>query len=97
MARKTPATGTTANAGHAPRRKKIARTGAEKSPTVASQLPTLSAAQIQAAKEKYERGIMARGEAVEAGKSLPPGATHEITGRSPEGSPILKRRRFSAV
>jgi hypothetical protein len=49
-----------------------------------------------AAKKKFEQGILARGEAVPAGKPLPPGATHEIVGTAPDGSPVLKRKRFSA-
>ena len=49
----------------------------------------------KAAKRKFERGVIARGEAVPAGKPLPPGATHEIVGTDAEGVPILKRKRFS--
>jgi hypothetical protein len=63
--------------------------------TVASQLPRASAAETAAAKKKFERGILARGEAVPAGKPLPPGATHEIVGKTSYGVPILKRKRFS--
>jgi hypothetical protein len=63
--------------------------------TVASQLPRLSVAKSVAAKKKFEQGILARGEAVPAGKPLPPGATHEIVGETPDGTPILKRKRFS--
>jgi hypothetical protein len=51
--------------------------------------------QAKAAKRKFERGVIARGEAVPAGKPLPPGATHEIVGTDAEGAPILKRKRFS--
>ena len=36
-----------------------------------------------------------RGEAVEASKALPSGATHEIAGHDASGQPILKRKRFS--
>ena len=36
-----------------------------------------------------------RGEAVESGKALPSGATHEIAGHDASGQPILKRKRFS--
>jgi hypothetical protein len=63
--------------------------------TVASQLPRVSAAESTAAKKKFKQGILARKEAVQAGKPLPAGATHEIVGKSREGSPILKRKRFS--
>jgi hypothetical protein len=63
--------------------------------TVASQLPRVSAAKSAAAKKKFEQGILARSEAVPAGKPLPPGATHEIVGETPDGTPILKRKRFS--
>jgi hypothetical protein len=66
-----------------------------KAKTVASQLPRVSAAETTRAKNKFEQGILARGEAVQAGKPLPAGATHEIVGKARDGSPILKRRRFS--
>lgn len=62
---------------------------------VSSQLPPVSAAQAAAAKKKFERGILARGEAVPKGMPLPPGATHEIVGTARDGTPILKRKRFS--
>lgn len=50
-----------------------------------------------AAKDEYDRGLLTRGEAAVAkdGK-LPPGATHEIVGKTADGKPILRRRRFSA-
>lgn len=63
--------------------------------SVAAQLPPVSSEQIEAARRKFEEGVVARGEAVEAGKPLPPGATHEIIGHRPDGTPILKRSRFS--
>jgi len=44
---------------------------------------------------KFEQGILARGEAVRAGKPLPAGATHVIIEETPDGSLILKRKRFS--
>jgi hypothetical protein len=63
--------------------------------TIASQLPPVSAAETAAAKKKFEQGILARGEATQVGKPLPAGATHEIVGKNRDGSPILKRKRFS--
>jgi len=66
-----------------------------KARTVASRLKRVSAAATAKAKKKFEQGIVARGEAVQAGKPLPAGATHEIVGKARDGSPILKRRRFS--
>jgi len=64
-------------------------------PSIAAQLPTVTAEQIKAAKNKFEEGIISRGEAAPRGKPLPPGATHEITGYEADGTPILKRKRFS--
>lgn len=63
--------------------------------SIASRLPEVTREQTESAKRKFEQGVVARGEAVEAGKPLPPGATHEIIGYRPDGSPILKRKRFS--
>ena len=65
-------------------------------PSVASQLPPVSPAEIEAAKRKFEAGIVARGEAVPVGTPLHSGVTHVIVGKRPDGSPVLKRRRFSA-
>ncbi len=46
--------------------------------------------------EAYVRGLIERGEAAKADEhgNLPPGATHEIVGVAPSGSPIVVRRRF---
>jgi hypothetical protein len=63
--------------------------------SVAAKLPTVTPAQIEAAKQKYVRGILARGEAVSTGEKLHPGTTHEIVGHDEAGNPILKRRRYS--
>ena len=63
--------------------------------TAAAQLASVSAADTAAAKMKFEQGILVRYEAVLAGKPLPPGATHEIIGKTPDGFLILKRKRFS--
>jgi hypothetical protein len=63
--------------------------------TVASQLARAGAIDNAAAKRKFEQGILARGEAVRAGKPLPPRATHEIVEETPDGSLVLKRKRFS--
>jgi|HubBroStandDraft_6_1064221.scaffolds.fasta_scaffold133915_2 hypothetical protein len=64
-------------------------------PSAAALIPVLTPEQIEAAKRKYVQGIVERGEAVECGKPLPAGATHEIVGHEPDGTPILKRKRFS--
>lgn len=71
------------------------KTAGVKAKTVASQLPLVSAAETTAAKTKFEQGIVARREAVQAGSPLPSGATHEIVGKGLDGSPILRRKRFA--
>jgi hypothetical protein len=96
MARKTSTTASTGTSQRKPLGKKVVSPKSVEPETVASRLPALSAAQIEAAKQKYEQGIIARGEAAQRGKPLPPGATHEIIGYRADGSPILKRKRFSA-
>jgi len=68
---------------------------AKAQPSVASQLPAATPEQIRAAKEKFEQGILARGEAAPAGQPLPKGATHEIVTPADGGPPILKRKRYS--
>ena len=71
------------------------RRPAPKSQGVASRLPKATAAQAEAAKRKFEDGVVKRGEAVPAGEPLARGATHEIVGTDSQGRPILKRKRFS--
>lgn len=46
---------------------------------------------------RFVEDLVARGQAAEAGADgeLPPGATHEIVGRRSDGSPVVRRRRFS--
>lgn len=62
---------------------------------VAARLPKPTEAQAEAAREKFERGLLERGEAVPEGQPLPPGATHAIVGHDSKGKPIIKRKRFS--
>jgi hypothetical protein len=83
-----------AGATKKPTRRRVERTR-EVATTAAAQLPRVTEAEVAAAKAKFEQGILARGEAVKAGKPLPPGATHEIVGKQRSGAPILKRKRFS--
>lgn len=47
---------------------------------------------------RFVEDLVARGQAAEADAdgNLPPGATHEIVGRRKDGTPRVKRRRFSA-
>jgi len=47
----------------------------------------------------FVSGVVARKEAGVADDSgkLPPGVTHEITGKKPDGTPTLVRRRFSSL
>jgi len=99
MVTKTPKTSTAKPAGKSATKVARRRVGGAQAPgaakTVAAQLPKVTEAEVAAAREKFEQGILARGEAVEAGKPLPPGATHEIVGWRRGGAPILKRKRFS--
>jgi NADPH:quinone reductase-like Zn-dependent oxidoreductase len=50
-----------------------------------------------AASAAYAHDLVRRGEAVRIppGGTLPPGATHEIVGETPEGVPLLRRRRVA--
>lgn len=79
-------------------RRKAAKPGATPAAnfSVASQLPPASPDEIEAAQRKFEEGIVARGEAVPMNTPLQSGVTHVIVGRRSDGSPVLKRRRFSA-
>ena len=47
--------------------------------------------------EAFVNNLVARGQAAERGAdgNLPPGATHEIVGRTESGAPIVRRVRFS--
>ena len=97
MAKRTSKLSTVKSARKASTPKARSRTKGKKAATrsVASRLPATTPAKAQAAKHKFERGILQRGEAVPAGEPLPPGATHEIIGKDANGAPILKRKRFS--
>ena len=61
-------------------------------------------AAVAAAKEKFVRDVVTRGEAAESDQTgkLPPGATHEIVRprRGGKGAaadlPVIRRKRFSA-
>jgi hypothetical protein len=65
--------------------KKTAKTAKEAAPVVRR-----SSAELH-----FTETTILRGEAVEPGKALPSGATHEIAGHDDCGQPILKRKRFS--
>jgi hypothetical protein len=49
--------------------------------------------------EAFVSRLVERGEAAERGAdgALPPGATHEIIGRTAAGAPIVKRVRYSGL
>ena len=97
MVKRTTQTTTGQSARKAPTRTSRGQTKSKTAAasSVASRLPPVTPEKAKAAKRKFERGVIARGEAVPAGKPLPPGATHEIVGTDAEGAPILKRKRFS--
>jgi hypothetical protein len=63
--------------------------------SVAARLKKPAAAQAEAAKRKFEQGVLKRAQAVREGEPLTPGTTHEIVGTDAAGKPVLKRRRFS--
>ncbi|HET9650652.1 MAG TPA: hypothetical protein VFP36_00600 [Usitatibacter sp.] len=63
--------------------------------SVASRLCPPTPEQAEAARCKFEQGVLARGEAVPEGEPLPRGATHTVAGKDARGKPVLKRKRFS--
>jgi len=76
---------------------KVAKRRAPKAASAASLCPPATVAQTADAIRKHAQGILARREAGEPGKPLPRGATHVIVGKQADGTPILKRKRFSAT
>jgi len=46
----------------------------------------------------FVQDLVTRGDAVPPAPdgSLPPGATHEVVGKRPDGTPVVRRKRFSA-
>ena len=78
-----------------PTRASRKRRPAAKTPGVAARLPKTTAANAEAAKRKFEDGVVKRGEAVPEGEPLTRGATHAIVGTDAQGRPILRRKRFS--
>ncbi len=75
---------------------KRAAASRKRAPSVAERIPTPEAEETKAAAKRHAEGLIERGEAVPEGQPLPPGATHEIVGKDADGTPIVKRRRFSA-
>jgi hypothetical protein len=57
--------------------------------------PAAPAKRRSSAEIHFTETTIIRGEAVDAGKEMPSGATHEIAGHDASGQPILKRKRFS--
>jgi hypothetical protein len=47
------------------------------------------------AERQFVEATIVRGQAVESGQPISPGATHEIVKRDEHGKPIMKRKRFS--
>jgi hypothetical protein len=86
-----------AGAASSPAASSRVRKAPASAPSVAAQLPPIGRARTRAAVRKFEAGIIARKEAAPPGTPLPPGATHEIVGTRPDGTPILRRKRFSAA
>ena len=71
------------------------RRPAAKARGAATRLAKSTPAQAEAARRKFEDGVVKRGEAVAEGEPLTRGATHAIVGTDAQGRPILKRKRFS--
>jgi len=86
---------TAASARSRPRRSKVSRKAKKSAPSVAAQIPEVTAEQIAKARKRYAEVLIASGQAVPLGESLMPGATHEIVGHDEDGSPVVSRRRFS--
>lgn len=63
--------------------------------SAASRLAKSTPERVEAAKRKFEQGVLARGEAVPEGEPLTRGATHAVVGKDAAGKPVLKRKRFS--
>ena len=63
----------------------------------AAALPAGAIVPSDPSQEAFVRALVERGEAAKAGRTgkLPPGATHEIVGRTAAGVPIVVRRRFA--
>ena len=84
-----------ANARSSARRSKTPPKAKKSASSVAARIPAVTAEQIAAARKRYAEVLVASGQAVPLGESLPPGATHEIVGHDEDGSPVVSRRRFS--
>src|SRR5262245_57234806 len=78
-----------------PAKKPAKKPKPEPETSVAALLPEPTPEQIKAAQRHYAQGLVARGQAVPQGTPLPPGATHEIVGYDEEGTPQVRRKRFS--
>ena len=47
--------------------------------------------------QHFVRGVLVRGEAVQEGADLVPGATHEVIESDEAGDATIRRKRFSAA
>ena len=61
-------------------------------------VPPSSPVAPEEATQSFVKGLVERGEAAvpDGGGALPSGATHEIVGTEPDGTAIVRRRRFSS-
>lgn len=64
----------------------------------ATAVPPSSPVAPDEASQSFVKGLVERGEAVvpDGSGALPSGATHEIVGTDPDGTAIVRRRRFSS-
>lgn len=78
-------------------KKKSSSAGKKKAParSTADQVPVASEDERASAARRSAKSIEANDQAVPEGAPLRRGATHEVVGREEDGTPILKRRRFS--
>lgn len=67
----------------------------KKTRSAADQIPPSTDEENAAAADSFARSLEANEQAVPAGAPLRRGATHEVVGRDADGTPIVKRRRFS--
>lgn len=75
--------------------KKKASTSKKRSSAAADRVAKSTDQEKTTAARRFSKSVEANDQAVPQGAPMRRGATHEVVGRDEDGTPVLKRKRFS--